>query len=95
MNAISAHKCGIREVREFVMSYAIVKCRKNVLHDGEYKVTLKCFGEWHVLKFGIQPLRPCIYALALYLPLIAEELGFKVVKEGPLKYILVAKCLKG
>ncbi len=82
------HRCGIDDIREFIANYALINCRRNVMRDDEYKITMACFHAWHQTKYGIKASQQCIRTLVLYLPAIAEEMQLKIEREGNAKYVI-------
>lgn len=87
--AMASHSCGVNEIRRFILEYAMRNCRKNVLSSAvQLKVTIMCFRQWHIEEFNVDASPKCRRALSIYLPVVAEELGFKVVRDGIGKYLL-------
>jgi len=82
------HRCGISDIREFIVNYVIKNCRRNITRDDEYKITMACFHAWHQTRYGIRASQQCIRTLVLYLPAIAQELKLKIEREGNAKYII-------
>ncbi|MFP3216501.1 MAG: hypothetical protein RXP99_04305 [Vulcanisaeta sp.] len=85
---LDTHSCGISDIRDFLRGFVMQNCVLNIAkRDGQYKITTACFREWHIAKYGIEPKPRCVRALAMYLPIIAQEQRLKLVKQGT-KYIL-------
>ncbi len=87
------HRCGISDIKEFLVSYALINCRRNITRDNEYKVTMACFHAWHQTRYGTKASQQCIRTLVLYLPAIAQELQLKIEREGNAKYIITRQEL--
>lgn len=88
--SMADHSCTANEVKRFIIEYAMMNCRKNVLsNNNQLKVTIACFRQWHVEAFNIEAMPKCKRAFSIYLPIVAEELGFKVIRDGIGKYLLI------
>ena len=85
---LDTHGCGISDVRDFLRDFVMRRCVLNVVKGGgQYKVTIACFREWHIAKYGVEPKPRCVRALVIYLPIVAQEQQLKLIKQGA-KYIL-------
>ncbi len=85
-----SHKCGINDIRNFLINYAMQNCKRNVVSGGgELKVTMACFTEWHEEHYGARANEHCRRSFYLYLPIVAEELGFRVLRRGYGKYVIL------
>ncbi|GAB6943513.1 hypothetical protein [Vulcanisaeta sp. JCM 14467] len=82
------HRCGISDIKEFLMNYVLINCRRNIMRDNEYKITMACFHAWHQTKYGTRASQQCIRTLVLYLPAVAQEMQLKIEREGNAKYII-------
>ncbi|BDR92184.1 hypothetical protein Vsou_12770 [Vulcanisaeta souniana JCM 11219] len=81
------------DIREFLISYVLINCRRNITRDNEYKITMACFHAWHQTRYGTRASQQCIRTLILYLPAIAQELQLKIEREGNAKYIITRQEL--